>query len=210
MGNKLWVEISWYSSFKQKIFVRMYNRCVVIDQNLMYSKREKGQENSVYGYERSPCIAWSSRRLLRFLLIPWGLLYIQQRKRRVRKVWKVWRGYMYNKGQIPTLDRFPVLRRGWFEINKLMKLHTWKVNILQEPTGTVQSAMYLKGSVSRDFRPPFFHDSNASGPLINSVKYFRIWFRFRIMKKMEVENLFNGEIKCRSLQILSENIVEWV
>ena len=130
MGNKLWVEISWYSSFKQKIFVRMYNRCVVIDQNLMYSKREKGQENSVYGYERSPCIAWSSRRLLRFLLIPWGLLYIQQRKRRVRKVWKVWRGYMYNKGQIPTLDRFPVLRRGWFEINKLMKLPTWKVNIL--------------------------------------------------------------------------------
>ena len=24
----------------------------------------------------------------------------------------------------------------------------------------------------------FFHDSNPSGPLINRLKYFRIWFRF--------------------------------
>ena len=39
---------------------------------------------------------------------------------------------------------------------------------------------FLKGSVSRDFRPPvFFHDSNPSGPLINRLKYFRIRFRFR-------------------------------
>ena len=37
----------------------------------------------------------------------------------------------------------------------------------------------LKGSVSRDFLPPFFHDSNPSRPLINRLKYFRILFRFR-------------------------------
>ena len=37
----------------------------------------------------------------------------------------------------------------------------------------------LKG-VSRDFRPPFFHDSNQSEPLINSLKYFRIRFRCNI------------------------------
>ena len=30
-----------------------------------------------------------------------------------------------------------------------------------------------KGSVSRDF----FHDSSPSGPLINRLKYFRIWFQ---------------------------------
>ena len=38
----------------------------------------------------------------------------------------------------------------------------------------------FKGSVSRDFRPPFFvHDSNPSRPLINRLKYFRIRCRFR-------------------------------
>ena len=33
----------------------------------------------------------------------------------------------------------------------------------------------LKG----DFRPPVFHYSNPSEPLINRLKYFRIRFRFR-------------------------------
>ena len=37
----------------------------------------------------------------------------------------------------------------------------------------------LIGSVSRDFRPPFFNDSNPFGPLINRLKYFRMRFRFR-------------------------------
>ena len=37
----------------------------------------------------------------------------------------------------------------------------------------------LKGSVSHDFRPPFFHDSNPSRPLMNRLKYSRIRFRFR-------------------------------
>ena len=39
--------------------------------------------------------------------------------------------------------------------------------------------MPLKGSVSWDFRPPFFHDSTPFGSLINRLRYFRIWFRFR-------------------------------
>ena len=39
----------------------------------------------------------------------------------------------------------------------------------------------FKGSVSRDFRPPFFHDSYPSGPLINRLKYFRILF-FRFLR----------------------------
>ena len=33
--------------------------------------------------------------------------------------------------------------------------------------------------MSRDFRPPFFHDSTPFGPLINRLKYFRFRFRFR-------------------------------
>ena len=36
----------------------------------------------------------------------------------------------------------------------------------------------LKG-VCHEIFDPFFHDSNPSGPLINSLKYFRIRFRFR-------------------------------
>ena len=42
----------------------------------------------------------------------------------------------------------------------------------------IQFSTDLKVSVSRDFRPPFFEDSNPSGLLINRLKYFRIWFRF--------------------------------
>ena len=46
----------------------------------------------------------------------------------------------------------------------------------------------LKGSVSQDFQPTFFHDSNPSRPLINRRIYFRIRFRFRrdirIFKKL--------------------------
>ena len=46
----------------------------------------------------------------------------------------------------------------------------------------------LKGSVSQDFQPTFFHDSNPSRPLINRLIYFRIRFRFRrdirIFKKL--------------------------
>ena len=39
---------------------------------------------------------------------------------------------------------------------------------------------HVKGSIKRDFRPPcFFHDSYPSRPLINRLKYFRIWFWFR-------------------------------
>ena len=39
--------------------------------------------------------------------------------------------------------------------------------------------LYVKGSVSRDFRPIFFfHESNPAGPLINRLKCFQLFFRF--------------------------------
>ena len=41
----------------------------------------------------------------------------------------------------------------------------------------------LKGNVSRDFRPSFFHDSIPSRPLINRIKYFRIHIRQDIRRK---------------------------
>ena len=49
----------------------------------------------------------------------------------------------------------------------------------------------IKGSVSRDFRPPVFsHDSNPSGPLINRLKYFRIQFQYRWdIKSQRLKNL---------------------
>ena len=50
------------------------------------------------------------------------------------------------------------------------------------------SNLQTKGSVSRDFQPPFFHDSKPSRLLINRLKYFRVRFRFhrdiRIFKKL--------------------------
>ena len=46
----------------------------------------------------------------------------------------------------------------------------------------------FKWSVTRDYRHSFFYDSNPHGPLINSLKYFRIRFQFRgdfqIFKKL--------------------------
>ena len=46
----------------------------------------------------------------------------------------------------------------------------------------------LKGVCYEIFDLHFFHDSNPSRPLINRLKYFRIWFRFRrdilILKKL--------------------------
>ena len=53
---------------------------------------------------------------------------------------------------------------------------------------TEVNCSYLKGSVSQDFQPPFFYNSNPSRPLINRLKYFRIQFQFprdiRIFKKL--------------------------
>jgi hypothetical protein len=37
----------------------------------------------------------------------------------------------------------------------------------------------LKETISRDFRPQFFHKSMAPRALINTLKYFRILFRIR-------------------------------
>ena len=41
------------------------------------------------------------------------------------------------------------------------------------------SFLLLKGSVSRDVLPLFFHDSNPYGSMITRLKYFRIIFWFR-------------------------------
>ena len=52
------------------------------------------------------------------------------------------------------------------------------------------AVLYVKRSVSRDFGPPFFFMIRPiyCRPLINRLKYFRIWFRFRrdirILKKL--------------------------
>ena len=37
----------------------------------------------------------------------------------------------------------------------------------------------FKGVCHKIFDLQFFHDSNPTGPLINRLKYFRIWFLFR-------------------------------
>ena len=49
-----------------------------------------------------------------------------------------------------------------------------------------QSIHSVKGSVSRDFRPLFFYDSNPSGPLINRPKYFRIRFSVSISPRYSI------------------------
>ena len=71
--------------------------------------------------------------------------------------------------------------------------------------------MGLKGSVSRDFLPPFFPDSNPFGPLINGLKYFRIWFRFRRDNLRSVQHtaelrISNLEKKLPGVQHTAETI----
>ena len=44
----------------------------------------------------------------------------------------------------------------------------WYTGAVKRKEETVSKV--IKGSVSRDFRPPFFHDSNPPGPLINRLK----------------------------------------
>jgi hypothetical protein len=45
-------------------------------------------------------------------------------------------------------------------------------------THTILKQKYIKGTVSRDFRPlVFFHQTIPSGPLIHGLKHFRIWLR---------------------------------
>ena len=54
------------------------------------------------------------------------------------------------------------------------------------PPNTIAAA--LKGVCHEIFELHFFHDANPSGPLINKLKYFQIWYQFRrdipIFKKL--------------------------
>ncbi len=58
---------------------------------------------------------------------------------------------------------------------------------------------YIKGTVARDFRPPYFPiKTNTPGPLIHSLKYFRI--RVRIRRDIRIRSLtdryiFSGKSK---------------
>ena len=58
--------------------------------------------------------------------------------------------------------------------------HRSRVQLQPHVTGQwIWTLDTIKGSVSQDFRPQFFfQDSNPSGPLTNSLKYFRFLFRF--------------------------------
>jgi hypothetical protein len=38
---------------------------------------------------------------------------------------------------------------------------------------------FLKGTLTRDFRPVFFHQTTSSGSLIHRLKPFRIWLLIR-------------------------------
>ena len=48
------------------------------------------------------------------------------------------------------------------------------VSFLPAPTTPLSSKTFIKGAVSRDFRPLFFHESNPSG-----LKWFFLKIRFR-------------------------------
>ena len=50
----------------------------------------------------------------------------------------------------------------------------------------------FKGSMSQDFLPLFFHDSNPSRPPKNRPKYFRIRFRFR----QDIFQFLKGSVVC--------------
>ena len=50
---------------------------------------------------------------------------------------------------------------------------------------------------SWDFRPPFFHDSNQSRPLINRLKYFRI--RLQVCRDNQILKSYGVCISLRSL-----------
>ena len=39
-------------------------------------------------------------------------------------------------------------------------------------------SFFIKGTVQRDFRPPFFYHSNQPEPLNNGLKQFRFWLSF--------------------------------
>ena len=72
--------------------------------------------------------------------------------------------------------------QGWCEKrNAFVKnaMLTWKTQPLCKKHNTYVKNATLKRTVQRDFWPPFFHHLNLPRPLINRLKHFRIWLRFR-------------------------------
>ena len=68
----------------------------------------------------------------------------------------------------------------------------------------------VKGSGSRDFRPLFFHDSNPSEPLINSLKYFRFCFRRDIRSQSDLRRVhYTAEIKKNCNILYFKTIHSW-
>ena len=63
-----------------------------------------------------------------------------------------------------------------------------------------------KGSVSREFQPQFFHDSNPFGPLINRLEYFRTRFRFRRNIRIFIK-LFANCLNVYTFTLLSVHIL---
>ena len=59
-------------------------------------------------------------------------------------------------------------------------------------------SILVKGAVSRDFRPIFFHKSNPSGPLINKLKWFFLKIRFR--KDIRYWSLKNSTLRRLTLR----------
>ena len=64
-------------------------------------------------------------------------------------------------------------------------------HFLRHPFPPTSSCVFFKGTVQRDFWPlVFFHNSNLPGPLINGLKYFRVWLSIRgVIRFLGLEKL---------------------
>ena len=72
--------------------------------------------------------------------------------------------------------------RGWASLSSWPLPSSFSSTSASHGAGTGMGTgrcMELKGSVSQDFRPPIFHDSDPTMPLINRLMCFRTRFRFR-------------------------------
>ena len=71
----------------------------------------------------------------------------------------------------------------------------------------------LKGVCHEIFDLHFFHDMNPSGPLINRLKYFRIWFQFhRNIQIFEHSKLFclRGVLLNRRDKITNNFLIKYL
>ena len=83
---------------------------------------------------------------------------------------------MYKRLCVPTVLSVQVLCTSRCTVHNI-KMHNGTI-FLHDHLGFIFFCK-LKGGVSRDFRPSFFHHSNPSRPLKHRQTYFRIWTRFR-------------------------------